>query len=75
MGGDIRCWEELANAIVMEVVRDYRSALKRLKKHPDDGYALKMKRSCEKFFLSQRFDLFTRIDGKALMESLRKEAE
>ena len=75
MGGDIRCWEELANAIVMEVVRDYRSALKRLKKHPDDGNALKMKRSCEKFFLSQRFDLFTRIDGKALMESLRKEAE
>jgi len=75
MGGDIRCWEELANAIVLEVVSEYRLALKRLKKHPDDGYSLRMKKECERFFLSQRFDLFTRIDGKALMESLRKEAE
>ena len=73
MGGDMSCLQELANAVVVQAARDYREALGRLKKHPDDGYANKMKKECEKFFLSQRFDCFTTLDGKALLEQLRKE--
>ena len=73
MGGDMRCWEDLANAVVLQAAKDYRSALRRLKKRPDDGYSIKMKRECETFFTSQYFDIFTGIDGKGLMEKLREE--
>lgn len=73
MGRDMNCWQELANAVVLQAAKDYREALCRLKKHPDDGYSIKTKKECEKFFLSQRFDVFTDLDGKALMEKIRKE--
>ena len=73
MSGDLELLEELGNAVVLQAVRDYRAALQRLRKHPTDGYASKMKYDCEEFFQSQRFDLFTRIDGKWLMEKLREE--
>ena len=73
MGGDLSCLQELANAVVLQAAKDYRAALKRQKKHPRDGYAIKMQKECERFFLSQRFDIFTGIDGKGLMEKLREE--
>ena len=75
MGGDLSCLQELANAIVLQATRDYRAALKRLMRHPSDGYAKRTKKECEEFFLSQRFDIFTGIDGKGLMEKLREEFE
>ena len=75
MGGDLSCYQALAHAVVLQTVTDYRSAMRRLKKHPDDGYAIKMRKECEDFFLSQRFDLFTTIDGRGLLENLRKEFE
>ncbi len=75
MGTDLSCWQELASAVVLQAAKDYREALGRLKKRPNDGYSIKTKKECEKFFLSQRFDLFTGIDGKGLMEMLRKEFE
>lgn len=34
--GDIRNYENLANAIILQAVRDYRMALKCLKRNPGD---------------------------------------
>ena len=43
-------YEQLAFAIVKLAVEDYRSALKRLKRHSSDQQALWSKADCERFF-------------------------
>jgi len=66
-------YEELANAIVLAAVKDYRKALKTLKKNPTSRSALDMKAECERFFLSQYFQILTSVDGERLMRKLQEE--
>ena len=66
-------YEELANAIVLCAVKDYRNARKRLKKHPWDAYPRQMVKECEDFFLSGWFQTLTSVDGAVLLEKLQKE--
>lgn len=63
----------LANAVVLQAVKDWRSAVKTLKRHPKSQPALQMKEETEEFFLSDRFSAFTSIDGEALLNKLRME--
>lgn len=58
-------YERLGNAVVLQAVRDWRAA----RKHHDT----RTMHECEEFFLSGRFNLFTGLDGEALLEKLRKE--
>ena len=44
-------YERLANAIVLQAVKDYRTALKRVARHPKDRDGLATKNECERFFL------------------------
>ena len=46
-------YAELANAIVLSAVKDYRRALKRLCMYPRDDSALRTKIECERFFQSR----------------------
>lgn len=56
---------DLMNAVVEQAVYDYRkSYIKRDKK---------TRAECEAFFLSGRFNLFTGLDGKVLLDRLKKE--
>lgn len=45
-------YENLANAIVELAAKDYRKALKDLKRSPRNDAALQMKAECERFFRS-----------------------
>ena len=64
---------ELANAIVVSAVKDYRKALKRLRMYPRDDHALRIKKECERFFQSRWFAVLTSVDGEVLMERLKAE--
>ena len=66
-------YEELANAIVLMAVKDYRNALKVLKKNPNNISANKDKADCERFFLGDWFPALTSIDGEMLMHKLQEE--
>lgn len=68
-------WEELANAIILQAVKDWRTAAGTLKKRPWNSEIRKTKNECEHFILSDWFDILTRVDGAWLLNQLRKEAD
>ena len=67
-------YEALANAIVLQAVNDYRTALKKVKKNPDNRTALDEALQIEKFFRSQWYQVLTSVDGEYLINRLRREA-
>ena len=67
-------YENLANGIILQAVTDYRKALKKLKREPDDYPAKYMKREVERFFTSRWYTRLTEVDGKMLLDRLGKEA-
>ena len=69
------CWEDLANAIILQAVEDYRKARKVLKKYPDNREANDMIRDTESFFRSDWFGVLTEIDGEYLLRKLKEETE
>ena len=68
-------YEKLANAIVLQAVKDYRKALKRVARHPKDRDGLAMKNECERFFRSGWFGVLTGIDPEMLMRKLQMEVQ
>ena len=66
-------YENLAHAIILQAVKDYRKALKILKRQPRNKDAKATTEECERFFLSKWFTTLTNIDGKVLIEKLKKE--
>lgn len=64
-------YENLANAIVIQAVNDYRAAL------DGQGYDHKSPavviKEIEKFFRSSFFRMLTKVKGEYLIEQLRKE--
>ena len=67
-------WENLANAVVLQAVKDYRRALQ-IKDEEGSFKSIRRIRECERFFRSGYFDLLTGIDGERLIHDLRREAE
>lgn len=67
-------FEDLANAIVEQAVIDYRKCLRGIS---IDGYTLpkKSKREIEKFLKSNWCNTLTKVDGKMILNRLRKEYE
>lgn len=70
----LKNYENLANAVVELAFKDYVNVLKKLKKRPNNSTLLHEKKDLEKFFLGERITIFTSVDGKALMEYAKKEA-
>ena len=68
-------YEKLANAIVLQAVRDYRTALKRVARHPKDRDGLAVKNQCVRFFRSGWFGVLTGIDPEMLMRKLQMEVQ
>lgn len=71
--GNISPYEALGNAVVLQAVKDYRDAVHKLSCGKKNTVAESMKQECEWFFRSQYFNLFTQLDGKALLSQLEKE--
>lgn len=66
-------YEKLANAIVLQAVSDYRTALKKVKKNPNNRDAIDGALQIEKFFRSERYQVLTSVDREYLIDRLRKE--
>jgi hypothetical protein len=67
--------ENLANSIVLLAVKDYRDALKKLKKWPRNKAAQIMKAEVERFFRSAWYRELTSVDGEYLISKLQAEVE
>ena len=72
--GKVTVYHDLANAIVLRAVEDYRNAL--------DGISYKKNltpeqviEEIEKFFRSEYFTILTKVNGEYLIEELKKEHE
>ena len=64
-------WHDLANAIVLQAVDDYRKALNGIgynKKSPEEVII-----EIEKFFRSDYFEMLTKVNGEYLIGKLRNE--
>ena len=66
-------WEDLANAIILMAVKDYRDALKKLMKRPRYGPAQDLKNEVERFFRSDWYRELTSVDGNILIKKLKSE--
>ena len=66
-------YQALANAIVQNAAEDYRAALKRLNKDPENIIAKSEIKELKRFFRSQWYELLTSIDGEYLITMLEKE--
>ena len=66
-------YQDLANAIILMAVKDYRDALKKLKKRPCHGPAKDMKNEVERFFRSDWYRELTSVDGEILIKKLQAE--
>ncbi|MDB2127488.1 hypothetical protein [Enterocloster clostridioformis] len=66
-------FESLANAIILQAVKDYRTAGKKLKRNPKNKDAKLMVEDCERFFCSDWFGQLTFVDGKMLLRKLQEE--
>ena len=67
------CYTNLANAIIIQAAKDYKKALRRLKKFPRDKEALHIKQDCERFFRSGWFERLTDLNGEVLIRKLNEE--
>ena len=70
-----KAYENLANAIIEQAVRDFREAKLRLQKNARDAEAEKTYREVKRFFRSEWFSQLTTLDGELLLEKLEEESE
>lgn len=72
---NITIYENLANAIILQAVKDYRMALKSLKANFRNRTAQADKAEIERFFRSQWYSALTDVNGEMLIRSLQKEVD
>ena len=72
---DITIYENLANAIILQAVKDYRMALKSLKANSRNRTVQTDKAEIERFFRSQWYSALTSVDDEMLIRSLQKEVD
>ena len=72
---NITIYEDLANAIILQAVKDYRMVLKNLKANSRNRTAQADKAEIERFFRSQWYSALTDVNGEMLIRSLQKEVD
>lgn len=70
---DCKPYENLANAIVIQATKDYKSVFSTLKKNRKNETALKNKEQLEKFFLSDWMSILTYVNGTYLINKIKEE--
>ena len=66
-------YTDLANAIIIQAVKDYRKALKTLKRYPRNEPAKAVVEEVEEFFRSEWYRTLTSVDADMLMRKIRRE--
>ena len=64
-------YENLANAIIQQAVKDYRKALLYLYRHPESWAYKESAREIESFFRSEWICMLTELDGIWIMDKVR----
>ena len=72
---NITIYGNLANAIILQAVKDYHLALKSLKANARNRTAQADKAEIERFFRSQWYSALTDVNGEMLIRSLQKEVD
>ena len=68
-------YEDLANAIVLQAVSDYRYATKRMRTHPEEAMIhRRRKKEVKHFIRSAWFKELTNLDPVILLKKLKEEA-
>lgn len=65
-------YEALANAIILQAVKDYRVAKRKQKYRPKNKDAKLIIEDCERFFRSEWFAALTSVDGELLIKKLQE---
>ncbi len=66
-------WQSLANAIVISAAKDYRVALRRLRRNPKSKTAISEIADLERFFRSEWYAALTNVPGELLIQKLKEE--
>ena len=66
-------WQSLANAIVILAAKDYRAALRRLRRNPNSQSAKSEIADIERFFRSDWHAALTNVPGETLIRKLKEE--
>jgi len=72
-GSYIDPYETLANAVVLQAIKDWREATAKLFRGRKNINAQVLKDECERFFTSSYFNTFTELDGNVLLIRLKQE--
>lgn len=67
-------YERLAEQIIIRAAKDYRNALKRLFRHPENPTALATKNEIERFFRSKWFQVLSDVDPNVLIKGIKAKA-
>ena len=68
-------YEDLANAIVLLAVKEYRDALKKLMKYPRHESAKRTKAEVERFLRSDWYRGLTAVEPEILLRKLKEEVK
>lgn len=68
-------YEDVANAVIVCAVKDYRKSVRQLKQNPQDFIAMMTKYEIERFFCSEWFGALTMLDGYNLLRKLKQTLE
>lgn len=76
MNNDKNCqqnlaYQELANAIIIQAIKDYRQICRILSRNPDNKLEQHKKKNIEAFFVSDYFAAITNLDGHVLLQKLK----
>ena len=63
-------FHNLAKAIILQAIKDFKPAYLRLKKKPDDKAATARVKEITEFFCSEYFCLLIDVDGPTLLKKL-----
>ena len=69
------CYEELANAIVLQAFKDNRKALFKLVQEPEEWNHRSSKKKLERFFHSKWYRTLTDLDPAILMQEAKRQAD
>jgi len=66
-------YEYIFEQVLIRAAKDYRNALKRLYKYPENPTALATKEEIEMFFYSQWFTVLTKVNPNVIIKGIQEE--